>query len=1626
MNKSRRQRRPYQGVQMIDQVNSQSQVALNAGAAFVKRRFTWFGAAAVAAAFIGALAFSPQEAEAQNCTATSSAGTTTFICQNGPINTDDTTTTVPTTATVTDTPNPIERWWQFENNNVVTAPDFTQTVNGFGLKLQVTTTGPSLSFDNETGSVAGGGGISSSGAGSSALYLTTLGGAVHYTGTGDLDCTGNCDQVGLRIWSDGGPVFVGTSSTLVTGNITGSEQAVDIETTQGIDTTGSTVFSAGGAVTYYSDAVLTSTGAASGINGDGLYVNSGVGTQNITQGGSITATNTGIDLTSTSGSITLTFQDDAPSFIIAPNSDAIAMSSGGATVSATSTASGTAESFTVNGNTVHFAIQAGDDGFDISSTGTGATATTVTNSSNIAAGETGISVSSTSDNGAASVVVTNSGSIYSADGGISVTGDGATVTVTNQGTGTFIRTSDSDGISVSTGGDITVTSTATGGSAFTSGTGTNAITYGIYAPDGHGILADETDTGTGTVTVTNSTSIYSLNSAIRADGDGGDVNVTNNAGDVLTSVIGDGIHATNFEGNVTVSNAGNIDPGGDGIKIFDTGCFYGLNCTDPATISVNGYNTGGIGISPSGVVTPVGHDGIFAGAFGFTPSATYGQVTITVVNAGVTDTEGSTSGEIFATDNGIHTWQGFDQGGSTVIYNGCDSTTLCGEAGLTSTSSSTGYIGYNPATDTLPSINFDSYTFTAGNFVTPVGGEGIRAIQDFSNGPMTVVNTDGSVIVSEGTGIRVADTVFVGPLGAIATLGDISVYNGGTQGEDGLGGVIYSIAGNGISVFSGGGYEEGPIFHHLGGNVQVANNGFVYGYEDGVKVTTFHGGNIVVTNGCNPGTYSSTPAAGTSSCGVGNAVPATGESNALSSAVNTGAVIIADTGDGIYVNDKHAFFTFDDANTGSIEVDNYGTVIAPEDHAIDIHNSGYGATTVYNDGLVIGQGFEHAVIDLHTNPGAEETENPLTDGYAVIVNGPDGTIASIDYLDHLQARAAGNYSLSASDLAFASSDYLLDVHGGDVALYNYGSMFGEMNLRTEDGNEIYNYGFWGTTGTSDFFGGTDDYLYNGGFIKAAFSPYADNYTGSLGANGKYTYYTDWDGVDSVENAGIISMVNHNAGDEFQMSGEDFTYQGDKGSLGVDVYLTGLAAGTSWKDMCGTAKSACSDLFVMNFEDSGNAPTGKTYIYVDNTNNNGGGLVPMGNGTGGIPVVHLDGVSYTGSNDINGMPNSALVADGVFKLSSNSPGYTNAFGQGAIEDGMFLYLLGERAGILSPDSTDIVLYSVPGVQAYQMASLMTAQQNIWQVTAQTYFNRETDLRDAWTCDGGPMTCNTKFGVWATGVGNWTSRNPGTVTEGDPVTFDTAYSQDTYAVLAGFDAGTSFTPDSALMFGVLGGYITSSLNYNDGGMGGHSSASFDGGSVGGYATYVNSGFFLDGLVKADLLDAKFSSPGLSSVSSGATAIGVTADGGYRFILGVLPGWNVFAEPVITGQYLHTEIGSMAPAGGTAVGFNSNGSFYGAIGGRLGATLYTTPDWAVQGSVLGRVWDDFGSNNQIVLTSGGGGGTVVLNDPFSKVWGEVVGKLDISSPSSSVNGFVSGGVDFNGQFTSITGKVGVRMNF
>lgn len=458
-------------------------------------------------------------------------------------------------------------------------------------------------------------------------------------------------------------------------------------------------------------------------------------------------------------------------------------------------------------------------------------------------------------------------------------------------------------------------------------------------------------------------------------------------------------------------------------------------------------------------------------------------------------------------------------------------------------------------------------------------------------------------------------------------------------------------------------------------------------------------------------------------------------------------------------------------------------------------------------------------------------------------------------------------------------------------------------------------------------------------------------------------------LEHFDNAGLISLVNGEVGDTLTMTGATL-YASTGGSLAVDAQL----------DATGKADR----------------------LIIDGAGAGTSGVTTVSANVIGVPEVNKDGITVVEA--ING----ATTHDGDFALKD-----------GVLNAGFFAWNL-RRDG----DTFELFTSGV-GVGADEFAAGITGMQDIWYQTTGTLLQRQADLRPLLTgtnvtpvADYSEPVAPTPAGkvgpgFWIKGVGAWLERD-----QGDGAT-STDRKQSIYGGLAGFDFAAGGAGD-VWLFGLYGGYLGSKLKFSET----NTEWTYDGPTVGAYATYLNNALYVDMLVKADFLsitiDPEDIAPDVDDEDTDGVNIGGQIDAGYKF--GGDEG--MFIEPQATLAVLHTSIDDVDMFGGT-VDFESETSVRGRLGVRLGH-VHTAANQVVYSSdVTASVWQEFnGGDNDVSIATPDFPAFSVSDEP-----GETIGDISLGfsvMAPEGWSGYLRANYQFSDDLDAIAGSAGLRYSW
>ncbi len=652
-------------------------------------------------------------------------------------------------------------------------------------------------------------------------------------------------------------------------------------------------------------------------------------------------------------------------------------------------------------------------------------------------------------------------------------------------------------------------------------------------------------------------------------------------------------------------------------------------------------------------------------------------------------------------------------------------------------------------------------------------------------------------------------------------------------------------------------------------------------------------------------------------------------------------------------------------NDGDIEVsaDNYATGLyvysTGDDSGITIKNRGSvrastSSTVYYSTGI-------HAETEDANSPVAIENSGSV---YA------EGRYSRGIYVS--------SYSQSATTITNtgeigASSNLAIDVYGqGTSDVYNAGKITGYVQL-TDQRDRFFNQagGLFEAKETS-FFGAGDDLFRN----EAG---------GSVHVGDGNAAFED---LERFENQGLISLADGRANDSFTISntpgGTDLSFVASGNStLIVDAFLAGPG-------------NSSSDRLVIE-----GSVSGVTKVQVNNLNP-------------GLGVFTSSGIRIVTATGPTPHPNA-------FQLDQT------------VDAGFFNYDL-----FFTPTGSGFwSLKSYPGAGAYVLPQLITAAQDIWHQSAATWSDRTADLRVMLNGGGAAATSGPGVpsyvggaephyepassvtpAVWVKGSGGWLDRDgtAQTTAYGSNYSFDLDRDLETLDFQTGLDMGKRdvWAPGDALVFGVLGGFVSANLDYDSLAR----QFNFSGSQIGAYATYLNGGLFVDTLANLHLYELEAGSNSGFPDSLDANTFGLRSDAGYRF--GSFSG-GAFIEPLATLEVTWADIDGFS-LGGNTISFDDDPNVRGRLGLRTGTTMEAWEGTLMEPFVTGSLWGNLSGDNQATLLSSGTSFT--FQDDLQDVWGEFSAGVNFFNFSETTTVFAKADVTFGDDISGVGGKAGMRV--
>ncbi len=686
--------------------------------------------------------------------------------------------------------------------------------------------------------------------------------------------------------------------------------------------------------------------------------------------------------------------------------------------------------------------------------------------------------------------------------------------------------------------------------------------------------------------------------------------------------------------------------------------------------------------------------------------------------------------------------------------------------------------------------------------------------------------------------------------------------------------------------------------------------------------------------------------------------------------VNSGDIQAGD--DGIRAVATQTGIAFE--NESDVTLDNTGGAVAPvqnQNVQVDQLNLVQSNINIANGGVITaGDVGIFARVNPHnynisnisnvtvTGAGAVDVNvnqrNQGNEGAITVVNSGSVTGGNIGVYAYQYSN--GQTTIVNSGFITAGSGLAIETIGNATVIQNAGTIAGFIDLT--DNDDLFTNqtgGVFQASGVSDFRMGLDLFTNEDGAIV------------DTANNAGLDEMTAFVGLETFQNYGTISLIDGAPGDLFTISNT-------VGGTDLD-YIAGsnLAVDVSFRDQ------GSSDIFRID----GNV-TGQTDVIVNNVDDAPGNFQ-----SDGITVVQVRG----------------NVDPEAFRLAN-----------GPIDTGFFLNdLFFEPDG---PEFDEFELRSIgPSGGAFLLPQLITASQDIWHQTSDTWFDRSADLRtqlwrNAWSAPAvaGAMYVHggsVKDGAVVAEPGGlspaiWAKVSHGELEQDDTVRTSSlgrnfTFNLDRELFVADVQSGIDVTlkgvmnSSDVLLLSVFGGGVTANLTYDN--LGGRR-FDYEGGQVGAAATYLSGGLFVDALFNAQFLKIEPEAFGFSQ-DLDADAYGFRVDTGYRFGMG---GRGLFFEPLLTLAYVDSDVDGFSFSGNT-VSFQAEDSVRGRVGLRAGTSLAIQAvrfEPFVIASLWGELSDD---DNRATLSSNGV--RFGFRDQREDSWGEI---------SLGTNTFLSGNHAFS----------------
>lgn len=923
--------------------------------------------------------------------------------------------------------------------------------------------------------------------------------------------------------------------------------------------------------------------------------------------------------------------------------------------------------------------------------------------------------------------------------------------------------------------------------------------------------------------------------------------------------------------------------------------------------------------------------------------------------------------------------------------------TYTSQGALTVLTSGTGTMATNAGGVNLTGLLGDNVTFVATKTITGTDGPAIDVTAvtgaiDISAAAITAnTGTASGAIRALSTGgpITVTTTGTVNANSNTVTTGDTAIE---ARATGGTGAVTVTTSGNVT------GRQRG-IYAQSGGALTVTTSGNV-----ALNTTLTGVGQIAAIDAVTTGTGAMilNVNAGSVTGTAGRAIRASSSGTATIN-IAAGRVISAGVGSGEGVTDAtplHWVMDLSIAPTRTMTLNNAGT----------IRSNGTANSIGYDDKAILGAGGGRMVIN---NSGS------------IIGRADFSGLASITFNNTSSGGSPGmGWHTTGDNLFTPGADVLTTSATGAI----YTSAGGVLNPRVTGpggfilGTVVVTPPAGGLATTFDFGAGVDAFNNNGILVAGEGNCSVNSVTDiSQPACDTTETVTTFIGLEAFNTSGLIllgsiyvenqtfpgaNLSDRQSNDRLVLAGTPFVATGAS-RIEMDVNYGGLigqasCTGSTAPSSNFLAAADCVDIRGGSTSGTTLLTLRSTYLGLVNSSSSGQPFQPALRG-----AYYPDGIVLI---DVNGGVSHA----GDFVLDPNSEYYSARHG-GVIDEGLFIYAL-------TYDESDQrhKLASFPS-GARELGYMAGTAQDLWRGSNSMVFDRQAELRDGLA---GPAS---EGGLWLRTSAQSAKRTPVGALDafGRPVDYDDSFQQDSYTITSGVDLLGEQGNDHGYALGVSLGYAHADVAFANS----SNSAELNGFTGGVYASYAAGDFFLDTAFNASgmVLTSEIPALGFGSgkvLDTNVVSLGVQAEAGWRAGL-----WTgAFVEPLASFSYVSTAFDdllvppSVDPTAvpGNTVEWDDTASLRGAVGARIGLD-YAYGPVDVRYSLIGRVWNEFAAESELVVRNNGP--DAVVTDDFSGTLGELGGSVSLANGAGTVTGFLSAGGTFREDYRSAHLSAGFR---